>query len=74
VQTALQKNPFSGHVFVFRGRRGHLIKLLWWDGDGLYISIDYYGAAVPTSSLKGLRLCGRPFDRPANMRYKSDTV
>src|SRR4030081_4008454 len=35
VQTALEENPFSGHVFVFRGRRGHLIKLLWWDGDGL---------------------------------------
>jgi transposase len=24
-----------GHVFVFRGRRGDLIKLLWFDGDGL---------------------------------------
>jgi len=35
VQTALAQNPFSGHVFVFRGRRGDLIKLLWWDGDGL---------------------------------------
>ena len=35
VQTALKENPFSGHVFVFRGRRGDLIKLLWWDGDGL---------------------------------------
>ena len=34
VQTALQENPFSGHVFVFRGRRGDLIKMLWWDGDG----------------------------------------
>src|SRR5258707_5993652 len=22
VQTALKENPFSGHVFVFRGRRG----------------------------------------------------
>ena len=30
VQTALQENPFSGHVFVFRGRRGDLIKMLWW--------------------------------------------
>ena len=38
VQTALQENPFSGHVFVFRGRRGHLIKLLWWDGDGCVYS------------------------------------
>ena len=35
VQTVLEQNPFSGHVFVFRGRRGDLIKLLWWDGDGL---------------------------------------
>ena len=35
VQTVLQENPFSGHVFVFRGRRGDLIKVLWWDGDGL---------------------------------------
>jgi len=26
VQTTLQENPFSGHVFVFRGRRGDLIK------------------------------------------------
>ncbi len=35
VQTRLEENPFSGHVFVFRGRRGDLVKLLWWDGDGL---------------------------------------
>jgi transposase len=35
VQTVLELSPFSGHVFVFRSRRGDLIKLLWWDGDGL---------------------------------------
>lgn len=35
VQTTLQENPFSGHLFVFRGRRGDLVKLLWFDGDGL---------------------------------------
>jgi transposase len=35
VQTVLQENPFSGHVFLFRGRRGDLIKMLWFDGDGL---------------------------------------
>lgn len=35
VQTALTENPFSGHVFIFRGRRGDLIKVLWWSGDGL---------------------------------------
>ena len=35
VQTTLAKDPFSGHVFVFRGKRGDLLKLLWWSGDGL---------------------------------------
>jgi transposase len=35
VQTVLEQQPFSGHVFVFRGRRGDIVKLLWWDGDGL---------------------------------------
>lgn len=35
VQTALAEDPFSGHVFVFRGRRGDLVKLLWSDEDGL---------------------------------------
>jgi transposase len=34
-QEKLRADPFGGHVFVFRGRRGDLIKLLWWDGDGL---------------------------------------
>jgi transposase len=35
VQEKLAGDPFSGHLFVFRGRRGDLVKLLWWDGDGL---------------------------------------
>ena len=35
VQTALNENAFSGQVYIFRGRRGDLIKVLWFDGDGL---------------------------------------
>lgn len=35
VRTALDADPFNGHVFVFRGRRGDLLKVLWWTGDGL---------------------------------------
>jgi transposase len=35
VQTALNANPFSGQIFVFRGRRGDRIKLLWDSQDGL---------------------------------------
>lgn len=35
VETTLAADPFNGHVFVFRGRRGDVIKLLWATGDGL---------------------------------------
>lgn len=36
-QTALVANPFCGHVFVFRGRRGDILKVLWFDGQGLML-------------------------------------
>ncbi|RZI65948.1 MAG: transposase [Pseudomonas sp.] len=36
VQTTLADNPYSGHVFVFRGRRGDILKVLWFDGHGLF--------------------------------------
>lgn len=32
--SALAEDPFSGHLFVFRGRRGDLIKVIWFDGQG----------------------------------------
>ena len=33
-QGVLEGDPFSGHLFVFRGRRGDLVKVIWWDGQG----------------------------------------
>ena len=35
VQVTLERDPYAGHVFVFRGRRGDQVKLLWWSGDGV---------------------------------------
>lgn len=35
VQTQLSEDPFSGQIFIFRGRRGDLLKVLWHDGDGM---------------------------------------
>ena len=35
VQNALASSPYCGHLFLFRGRRGDLLKILWWDGTGL---------------------------------------
>jgi len=37
VQHVLGQDPFSGHLFVFRGRRGDLVKCLWWDTQGLVL-------------------------------------
>ena len=34
VQEALRRDPHSGHLFVFRGRRGDLIKVLWHESQG----------------------------------------
>jgi transposase len=33
-QDVLKQDPFSGHLFVFRGRRGDLLKVIWFDGQG----------------------------------------
>lgn len=33
-EKVLLEDPYSGHLFVFRGRRGDLIKVVWWDGQG----------------------------------------
>jgi transposase len=33
-ETVLHEDPFSGHLFVFRGRGGDLIKIIWFDGQG----------------------------------------
>ena len=34
-QEVLRKNPHSGALFAFRGKRGDLVKLLWYDGQGM---------------------------------------
>lgn len=34
VQNTLRADTFSGHLFIFRGRRGDMVKILWADADG----------------------------------------
>lgn len=34
VQSMIRQDPYSGHIFLFRSRRGDFIKALWWDLDG----------------------------------------
>ena len=34
VQETLKRDPYGGDLFIFRGRRGDLIKIVWYDGQG----------------------------------------
>ena len=34
-QQVLTADPFGGALFAFRGKRGGLVKLLWYDGQGM---------------------------------------
>jgi len=44
VKTVIGENPQSGHLFVFRSRRGDRLKILVWDR-GLLLAIDFLAMA-----------------------------
>lgn len=35
VQQSLSRDPFAGDLWVFRGRNGSLVKIIWHDGLGM---------------------------------------
>ena len=35
VQQSLRRDPFAGDLYVFRGRAGSLVKIVWHDGIGM---------------------------------------
>ena len=37
VQQALERDPYGGDLYIFRGRRGDLVKCLWHDDTGLWL-------------------------------------
>ncbi len=43
IHHVLDEDPFSGHLFIFRGRRGDTVKILWADADGLCLFIKRHG-------------------------------
>ena len=34
-EKVLKQDPYLGHLFVFRGRPGDLLKAIWFDGQGV---------------------------------------
>ena len=56
VQETLKKDPFSGHLFAFRGKRACMLKILFWDGNGLCLftkKLDQGGFIWPRMSDPG---------------------
>jgi transposase len=59
VQEAMQRDPHAGDLYVFRGRRGNLLKILWHDGIGmsLYAKRLEHGKFIwpsPTNGVIGI--------------------
>jgi transposase len=52
-------DPYTGHLFVFRNKRGDRLKVLWWDRDGLalfYKRLEVGSFALPATSTDARQL------------------
>lgn len=61
VEGVLKEDPFSGHLFAFRGRKANLIKIVFWDGNGLCLftkRLDQGGFIWPQAELERSTLAG----------------
>ena len=47
VQETLKRDPHGGHLFVFRGRRSDLIKVIWHDGQPTFTIAPSGGDLIP---------------------------
>lgn len=59
VQGVLGADPFSGHLFAFRGRKANLVKILFWDGNGRCLfskRLDQGGFIWPQAGDRGGRV------------------
>ncbi len=50
-QEALKLDPFSGSFFIFRGKRGDLVRVLYWDGQGFCLFANYLRSYCVSFSL-----------------------
>jgi transposase len=57
VQMVLAQDPYGGALFLFRGRRGDLVKALWWDGQGLALYGEAPGERPLCVAAGGQRRC-----------------
>src|SRR6516165_4936876 len=67
VREFLGADPLSGHLFVFRSKRGDRLKLLYWDSDGLADLVQATGTRQLRFSAAARR---RPRHRAARRRAR----
>ncbi|MDX0234583.1 hypothetical protein GOC14_29425 [Sinorhizobium meliloti] len=63
VVNTLNADPYSGHLFLFRGKRGGYLKALYWDGTGMClfatISVHTTPLSSPVDVLGSVCVCWR---------------
>ena len=78
VQGVLRQGPFSGHLFVFRGRKADLVKIVFWDGTDLCLftkrleqgvflwpsNVEPGGTLAPTSAQLSMLIDGVDWRAP----------
>jgi IS66 Orf2 like protein len=68
VQKTLKADPHAGHLFVFRGKRGDLVKIIWHNGQGACL----FSKRLERGCLRGWHLVLRPHHQPRQIRRTND--
>jgi transposase len=73
IQQGLGRDPHAGDLYVFRGRRGHLLKILWYDGIGMSLYAQAAGARQVHLAIAG-RWDGRYHPGAASLHARRDRL